>query len=191
MRLLAIAVLELAFLVSLLSAFFMAAEWVSALRFAEWTYRIGPQVIRETRPIPTPPAAPADSVLGTDRGEFVQLSPTRWLFRPRSRGFAILDWLAVKGIIDFDAGEARVIGRLPLSSVLFLGSWTIGWVSGCIAMALSGHNVVLGVGLGVLVVAAAVAVRMILVPLEIRRASAILDDFADLVSYKSADSKGK
>jgi hypothetical protein len=180
-RLLAIAVLELAFAVSLFSAFFMVVEWVATLRFAQWAFRMGPRVIREVRPIPAPPIAPADSILGTERGEFVQLSRDTWLFRPRSRGFAVLDWFAVKGVLDFKEGEAGIVGRLPLSSVLFLDSWTIGWISGCVAMVMSGNNVVLGAVLGLLVLGAAVAIRLVLVPLEVRRAQAILDDFESIV----------
>jgi hypothetical protein len=181
--------LEVAFTISFVAALFGVAEWIAALQFSPWAYRIGPVVLRETRKLPSPPAE-SDASSGTAGDEFRLVEPDVVLFRPKSRGLSVLDAFAVKGTMRLAGDDAVVEGRAPISTMIFVDSWSIGWIATTLYMSMTGQGVLKSLGLALLAPLSIVGARYFWVPMEVRRASRMLDQLEERLG-EGASSSGE
>jgi len=171
--------IELALAVAFGGALFAVGEWIGMLRFSAWAFRIGPRVLVETREFP--PSLSGATAADTGLGQFKELSTDTWMFRPRSRGLSLLDAFAVKGTIHWDAGQVTIVGRVPLFSVVFLGSWLVGWTILAVLMGVSGSSLPSTLGVGVVGPVAVPLLVYVLIPFEVRRARKVLGEFEELL----------
>jgi hypothetical protein len=174
-----------AFLVALASAFFSVAEWIALLRFSGWAYGIGPHVLRDKAVLQALPDS-VEMSLDTEHGEFKRTAEEAVFFRPRTRGLSILDAFAVAGTVRWDGEEAAVDGRLPLSTVLFVSSWLVGWSAIVAVTWIGGGNRFVVLGLAAVVPLVIAAVSYLVVPMEVRRARRVVDELRVRLSSDSS-----
>jgi hypothetical protein len=174
------AVLEIAFAFALLATVAGVAEWIGVLRFSPWAYRIGPIALRQTKWIAIPPAD-LNEPFGTEKGEFILVEPDVCLFHPKTRWLAILDAFAVAATMTWDgeSGEARVEGRAPLATTVFMVFWAIGWIAAGYYVVYTNGDPFVGWGVAASAPIALFGAWYALVPLEARRALRVLDELAE------------
>jgi hypothetical protein len=168
-------VMEIAFVIAFVAAVFGVAEWIAALQYSRWAYRIGPIVLRETRKLPDP-SAESGASSGTAGDEFRLVEPDVVLFRPRSRGLSVFDAFAVKGTMRLAGEDAVIEGRAPISTMIFVDSWSVGWIATTLYMSMTGQGVLKALGLSLLAPLSIVGARFFWVPMEVRRTSKMLDE---------------
>jgi hypothetical protein len=173
-------VIEIAFAFALLATVVGVAEWIGVLRFSAWAYRVGPIALSETRWIAIPPAD-LNEPFGTEKGSFKLIERDVCLFHPKTRWLAILDAFAVAGTLTWrqEGGEARVEGRVPLSTTVFMVFWAIGWIAAGYYVVYTQGNPFVGWGVAVSAPIALFGAWYALVPLEARRALRVLDELEE------------
>ena len=107
------------------------------------------------------------------------VEPDVVLFRPKSRGLSILDAFAVKGTMRLAGDDAAIEGRAPISTMIFVDSWSIGWIATTLYMSMTGQGVLKSLGLALLAPLSIVGARYFWVPMEVKRASRMLDQLEE------------
>ena len=109
-----------------LAMLYAVVEDLAAWRFARWSFRVGPPILRERVPIP-PPASTlgTNDVITTESGRWKVLGPDLCLFRPHVPlfGRGVRTAFGLRATVRWDGSYANVEGRLPLSSVLLGATW--------------------------------------------------------------------
>jgi hypothetical protein len=162
------------------SAWFLAvAESIGVWRFGSWAYRLGPCVIRESRPLPSPSGVvPLADVFETANGKFKLIAPDHCLFRGQLGLFRVRlnTPFPVKGSIRWRGVHAEVEGRIPLFTTLFFAAWFVGWGVGGVMAMLSPSGPLAGLGFLLFGWAFAGGMVALSIPLELRRARRVLNE---------------
>lgn len=185
------AVIEISFGFALLAAIGGTAEWIGVLRFSAWAYRIGPLVLRQSKPIAIPPAE-INHVFETEKGRFKLVEPNVCLFHPRTRWLSILDAFAVACTMTWspEDGEATVEGRIPLFTMVFMWFWAIGWVAAGYYVVYTQGDPFIGWGVAASAPMALVGAWYYLVPLEAARAIRVLGELEEGLAEIGVAPKG-
>lgn len=170
--------LQTAWFVGAAAWFLSLAEAIATWRFWGWAYRLGPCVLRETRPSARQSGIVAvGQTLETPHGKFKLVQANRFLFRARAGAFGAWTPFPVMGSLQAHERHSEVEGRIPLFPTLFVGAWLVGWSGGStLALATPGGR---WVGFGFLLVGVGVGALMaFLIRLEVRRARRLLEEFS-------------
>jgi hypothetical protein len=118
---------------------FGVIELFGILLFKEWAFKTGPAILKATI---------ADETLGmgsTKIGKHVVgravasgLPDGRILIRASMGGQAVALPFPVKGTIEMDGSEIKVVGRLALGPLVFLAGWFLVWETISIMQVISG-----------------------------------------------------
>lgn len=170
------AVIEISFAVAMVAAVTGVAEWIGVLRFSRWAYRSGPVVLRAQRKLPVPPAE-IGHTFGTEKGQFQLVEPDVCLFHPRTRWLSVLDSFAVAGELRWtDGNGVEVVGRVPLSTIVFLWAWAVGWLSAGYYVGLTGGHQLAAWGIALCSPVTVAGAWYLLVPIEAARGNRVLDE---------------
>ncbi|WP_029920628.1 hypothetical protein [Nevskia soli] len=115
-------------LITFSSWFYLVAEMIGMWRFWPWAYRTGLKVFEES--VQQPLRHPLLRAIDLEAVKARMISPDEVLFRAPAPifGFRINTPFPIKGTLLWsDSTAIRVIGRLPIGSVAFLGAWLVGW----------------------------------------------------------------
>jgi hypothetical protein len=178
-------VVGVAFAIGLVAAVFAIVEWVALLRFSTWAFRIGPRVMLEGKVLPRLPKG-LDASLDTQHGEFRRTARETVLFRPRSRGLSVLDAFAIGGTLRWSEEETVIDGRIPVGPALFVGCWLVGWGTIALMMWRAHANLLIVLGLASVVPLVVIVLVYLVIPMEVRRARRILDEFAETLEAGSS-----
>lgn len=170
-------VIEGSFAIALVAAVTGVAEWIAVLRFSRWAYRLGPVVLSGQRRLPRPPAE-LGHTFGTEKGQFQLVEPGVCLFRPRTRWLSVLDAFAVAGVLSWseDGDDVRIEGRVPLSTMVFLGAWAVGWAVAGYYTGYTGGDQLVSWGVALCSPAVVLGSWYLLIPLEAARANRVVDE---------------
>ena len=147
-------------------------------RFHRWAFSTGLVALDETRNVPNPAGRlRLGESFETANGKFLPTGANECLFRSRAHmfSFRINTPFPLKGSIEWSHDEARVRGRVPLFSTIFLVAWVVGWTAASLAGLLSGNTSANGAALSLLLgLAAGGGIVAVSLPLEKRRAKALV-----------------
>lgn len=117
-----------AWLISFGSWFYLVAEMIGMWRFWPWAYRNGLKIFEES--VQQPLRRPILRTMDLEAVKARTISPDEVLFRAPAPIFAfrINTPFPIKGTLLWsDSAAIKVIGRLPIGSIMFLGAWLFGW----------------------------------------------------------------
>jgi hypothetical protein len=170
------ALIEISFAIAMVAAVVGVAEWIGVLRFSGWAYRLGPVVLRAQRRLPLPPAE-IGHTFGTAKGQFQLVDSSVCRFHPRTRWLSVLDSFAVAGELRWGDGDSvEVEGRVPLSTIVFLWAWAVGWLAAGVYVGMTGGHQLAAWGIALCSPVTVAGAWYLLVPIEAARSNRVLDE---------------
>lgn len=168
--------IEASFAIAMIAAVTGVAEWIGVLRFSRWAYRVGPVVLRAERRLPVPPAE-IGHIFGTEKGQFMLVEPDVCLFHPRTRWLSVLDAFAVAGQLRWGGSRGvEVEGRVPISTMVFLWAWAVGWAAAGLYVGVTGGHQLVAWGIALCSPVTVAGAWYLLVPIEAARSNRVLDE---------------
>jgi hypothetical protein len=161
-----------AIIIAFVSWFLIIVESIGMWRFWPWVFRTGIRVFNETHSLAVPTLV-IGSEVETDSGKFKAIALGICLFRfrrPRWFSFVLHTPFPIKGSVRWDGTLARVEGRIPVFTTLFLAAWLLGWTVGGFMAVFQGKEYTLGIGVTLLGWAIIAGMSVFSIPFEIRRA---------------------
>jgi hypothetical protein len=174
-----------AWLVAIASWLYGLYEMVNMNRLNPSAFKRGIIILDKSDVIPIDPTNVAENQIQIGRiGKFKFITPKECLFSPRYRFFTWRTPFPIKGRIQWHQGVAKIEGRIPLSTTIFLVAWSVGWaVEGLMS---ASSDTLSGLGLAVLGVSIAAVLFLLSVPIELRRARAIIGDIKEYLEKESS-----
>jgi hypothetical protein len=167
-----------AWLVAMASLLYSLYEFFAMNRLAPSVFRQGITVLNECDTISIDPAKVAAGQIQTGgSGKFRFISTKECLFCPRYRFFTWRTPFPIKGRIQWENGIAKIEGRIPVSTTIFLAAWFVGWVAA--GLAYVSADIISGLAPAVLGGGIAAVLFLLSIPLELRRARAIVHDIKE------------
>jgi hypothetical protein len=180
------AVIFIAAWVAAMGSWFLAIfESIGMWKFHRWAFTTGIVALSDDRVLPNPRGRlPLNEVVETANGKFLLTGPNECFFRSKFHWFSfhVQTPFPLKGSIQWSSGNARICGRLPIFTVLFMAAWVVGWTAGSIMAVGSGNDrgpggvPAVAFGLGV-----AGGMFAISLPIERRRAKALVAELEGIL----------
>lgn len=182
----AITVFMGAWVIGVASWFFGAYEFITLHLFIPSSFNFGKLALTASEQIPFDPfSIQQGAIIKTRNGKFKFVGRQECLFIEKFQLFAfrLHTPFPIKGKIRWTDGSAKIEGRLPLGTTLFIVAWLVGWTAGAVGLyaqdastyldpavlLFSGIFLLLGWGF-------AAGMYMLSVPHEIRRARSMVEE---------------
>lgn len=166
-----------AWCIGIVSWFFAIYEFIAVHRLTYSSFRYGRLVYVASEPISLPAhLIKPDQIIKTRNGRFKFVNEQECLLSRKI--FVIFPTpFPIKGKIRWHNGMAKIEGRIPLGTTVFLGAWLVGWTDGAL-MATGSNSLSLFSGLIFLLFGWLIAGGMYFfsIPFEVRRAQRIVDE---------------